>query len=63
VVGDIRATRAKTVERMANYDRVLCIQDTTELDFTGHPSPKDYDYRQGIYCHPTLQKVISVLPN
>jgi Transposase DNA-binding len=30
--------RVQTVAQMAQYERVLCIQDTTELDFTGHPS-------------------------
>ena len=51
--------RVKTVARMAQYERVLCIQDTTELDFTGHPSTRglgrlNHDYRHGMYCHPTL---------
>lgn len=51
--------RDKTIERMRGYNRVLCIQDTTELDFTGHPSMQglgrlNHDYRQGMYCHPTL---------
>jgi hypothetical protein len=51
--------RVKTVARMADYGRVLCIQDTTELDFTGHPGTRglgrlNHDYRQGMYCHPTL---------
>jgi hypothetical protein len=51
--------RVKTVERMAQYERVLCIQDTTELDFTRHPSTRglgrlNHDYRHGMYCHPTV---------
>jgi len=51
--------RDKTIERIRGYNRVLCIQDTTELDFTGHPSMQglgrlNHDYRQGMYCHPTL---------
>jgi hypothetical protein len=51
--------RDKTIERMQGYNRVLCIQDTTELDFTGHPETQglgrlNHDYRQGMYCHPTL---------
>jgi hypothetical protein len=44
---------------MAQYERVLCIQDTTELDFTGHPSVQglgrlNHEYRQGMYCHATV---------
>lgn len=51
--------RVQTVARMAQYERVLCIQDTTELDFTGHPSTQglgrlNHEYRHGMYCHPTL---------
>lgn len=51
--------RDKTIERMQGYNRALCIQDTTELDFTGHPNMQglgrlNHDYRQGMYCHPTL---------
>jgi hypothetical protein len=51
--------RVQTVARMAQYERVLCIQDTTELDFTGHPSAQglgrlNHDYRHGMYCHPTV---------
>ena len=34
----LKPHRVKTMARMAQYERVLCIQDTTELDFTGHPS-------------------------
>jgi len=55
----LEAHRVQTVARMACYERVLCIQDTTELDFTGHPSTRglgrlNHDYRHGMYCHPTL---------
>jgi hypothetical protein len=46
-------------QRMSAYDRVLCIQDTTELDFTTHPGTAgrgrlNHDARQGLYLHPTL---------
>jgi hypothetical protein len=57
--GILEPHRAKTVERMSSFGRVLCIQDTTELDFTGHPSMQgmgrlNHEYRHGMYCHPTL---------
>lgn len=57
--GILSPHRNKTVERMRGYNRVLCIQDTTELDFTGRANVQglgrlNHDYRQGMYCHPTL---------
>ena len=50
---------ARTVERMGEHTRVLCIQDTSELDYTGKPSmqglgPLNLEVRQGLYLHPTL---------
>jgi len=50
---------ACTVERMREHPRVLCIQDTSELDYTGKTDiqglgPLNYDTRQGLYLHPTL---------
>ena len=50
---------ARTIERMGAYERVLCIQDTSELDYTGKPSmqglgPLNLEVRQGLYLHPTL---------
>jgi hypothetical protein len=50
---------ARTVERMRTHPRVLCIQDTSELDYTGKPSmqglgPLNLELRQGLYLHPTL---------
>jgi hypothetical protein len=50
---------ARTVERMRAHPRVLCIQDTSELDYTGKPSmqglgPLNLELRQGLYLHPTL---------
>jgi hypothetical protein len=49
----------RTVERMGAHPRVLCIQDTSELDYTGKPSmqglgPLNLETRQGLYLHPTL---------
>lgn len=49
----------RTVERMAGHPVVLCLQDTTELDFTGQPGIAglgrlSYEARRGLYVHPTL---------
>ncbi|MEE4378884.1 MAG: transposase DNA-binding-containing protein [Candidatus Competibacteraceae bacterium] len=47
-----------SAERMAAYPVVLCIQDTTELDYIGKAidglGPLNYEHRQGLYVHPTL---------
>jgi hypothetical protein len=51
---------ACTQERVQTYERVLCIQDTTELDYTskkarmGGLGPLNYETRWGMYLHPTL---------
>jgi hypothetical protein len=43
--------------RMAAHEVVLCIQDTTELDFNGQEAsglgPLSYDAQRGMYAHPT----------
>lgn len=46
-------------ERAKDHSTVLCIQDTTEIDYSSKPSIKglgrlNYDARQGMYVHPTL---------
>lgn len=52
--------RACTEERLRAYPRVLCIQDTTELDYTTKKDsivglgPLNYETRWGLYLHPTL---------
>lgn len=48
-----------TLERMGLEERVLCIQDTTELDFTSQPGIAglgrlSYELQHGMYLHPTL---------
>ena len=48
-----------TEERMRKEAVVLCIQDTTELDYTGKNDieglgPLNYEARKGLYLHPTL---------
>jgi hypothetical protein len=50
---------ACTEERLRAFPRVLCIQDTTELDFTTKKGisglgPLNYESRWGMYLHPTL---------
>lgn len=51
---------ACTVERLREHPRVLCIQDTTELDYTTRKDsmaglgPLNYETRWGMYLHPTL---------
>ena len=49
--------RERTRERMREHLVVLCIQDTTELDFNGQETdglgPLNYEARRGMYLHPT----------
>jgi hypothetical protein len=46
-------------QRIVEHDTVLCVQDTTELDYTGKEDieglgPLNYETRRGLYLHPTL---------
>jgi len=55
---DILAPHIKnSVARMAAHEVVLCIQDTTELDFKGKKAtgfgPLSYESQRGMYVHPT----------
>jgi len=47
----------RTQERMAAQAVVLCLQDTTELDFNGQEiaglGPLSYEAQRGMYLHPT----------
>ncbi len=47
----------RTAERMRACKVVLCIQDTTELDFNGQAisglGPLSYEAQRGMYLHPT----------
>lgn len=47
----------QTQVRMRAHPVVLCIQDTTELDFNGQETeglgPLNYEARRGMYLHPT----------
>lgn len=46
-----------TMQRMAQESLVLCLQDTTELDFNGQTinglGPLSYEAQRGMYLHPT----------
>jgi len=46
-----------SVARMSAHDVVLCIQDTTELNFNGQKAtglgPLSYERQRGMYVHPT----------
>ena len=46
-----------TEKRMADQSVVLCLQDTTELDFNGQQArglgPLSYEAQRGMYLHPT----------
>lgn len=48
---------SRTEARMAAQPVVLCLQDTTELDFNGQQiaglGPLNYEARRGLYVHPT----------
>jgi len=48
---------ACTLERMRPHRVVLCLQDTTELDFNGQTidglGPLSYEAQRGMYLHPT----------
>jgi hypothetical protein len=51
--------RAKTIERMQGEAVVLCVEDTTQLDFSSHEStmglgPLYKEYRRGLFLHPLL---------
>jgi len=50
---------ACTEERLREHPRVLCVQDTTELDYTTKKDiaglgPLNSETRRGMYLHPTL---------
>jgi hypothetical protein len=48
---------ARTEARMRHHPVVLCLQDTTELDFNGQTigglGPLSYEAQRGLYLHPT----------
>jgi len=58
--------RACTKERMVAHAEVLCIQDTTELDFNGQAieglGPLSYEAQRGMYLHPTYAVTLAREP-
>jgi hypothetical protein len=59
--------RECTVERMMAHPTVLCIQDTSEIDYTGKNDIQglgslNYENRRGLYLHPTLAVTPERLP-
>lgn len=48
---------AQTEARMRQHPVILCLQDTTELDFNGQDitglGPLSYEAQRGMYLHPT----------
>ena len=58
---------ACTEERLRAYPRVLCLEDTSELDYTTQPGieglgPLNHETRLGLYLHPTLAVTPDRLP-
>lgn len=55
-----------TQTRMQGHSVVLCLQDTTELDFNGRSSeglgPLSYEAQRGMYLHPTYAVTPERLP-
>ena len=53
----LQAHADASMQRMAQHRLVLCLQDTTELDFRGQASeglgPLCYEAQRGLYLHPT----------
>ncbi len=50
---------AATVQRMASHDVVLCLQDTSELNYSRQTQttglgPLSYENQRGLHLHPTL---------
>lgn len=56
----------RTVARMAEHPVVLCVQDTTELDFNGQEieglGPLSFQAQRGMYLHPTYVVTPQRLP-
>ena len=54
------------VKRMGSHPVVLCLQDTTELDFNGRQAqglgPLSYEAQRGMYVHPTYAVTPERLP-
>lgn len=57
---------AQTQQRMAEHPVILCLQDTTELNFNGQQieglGPLIYEVQRGMYVHPTYAVTPERLP-
>jgi len=57
---------AQTQQRMAEHPVILCLQDTTELNFNGQQIeglvPLSYEVQRGMYVHPTYAVTPERLP-
>jgi hypothetical protein len=57
---------AKTQQRMGEHPVILCLQDTTELNFNGQQidglGPLSYEVQRGMYVHPTYAVTPERLP-
>ncbi|HEX9058962.1 MAG TPA: IS4 family transposase, partial [Clostridia bacterium] len=60
--------KRQTIERMRKYDTVLCVQDTTSLDFSDHPATEglglysDSETAKGLLMHTTMAVSTDGLP-
>lgn len=56
----------KTQQRMSEHPVILCLQDTTELNFNGQQieglGPLSYEVQRGMYVHPTYAVTPERLP-
>jgi hypothetical protein len=57
---------AQTQQRMGEHPLILCLQDTTELNFNGQQieglGPLSYEVQRGMYVHPTYAVTPERLP-
>ena len=62
----LEAHERATCERMRQHRVVLCLQDTTELDFNGRAmkdlGPLSYEAQRGMYVHPTYAVTVEREP-
>ena len=64
----IGTLRAETLERLSGVGRVLLVQDTTSLDFSGHAAVEglgtlENKGRRGLFVHSTLAVSETGLPD
>jgi hypothetical protein len=60
--------KLQTIERMKKYDKILCVQDTTSLDFSKHPATEglglysDSEFAKGLLVHSTMAVTTEGVP-